>query len=218
LDHFILLSTLLEIQIYYFMPLPGYSEEIFKRSVIKCYTTSEALVNQATRLHRETAFLHYAPHFVFRTLLNAICVIMCVHLSSYTKGFQADSVDTLVKEGIRAMRICSVQDGDLHFRVTNMLEKYWSLRTHMPRVDVADSGVSTFTHRLGASLAFGCLRRWRVDVQQARDASNPAPHLPGHDTLRKPSLSSGCRRPDTWNHCLNNKLINYIKRRTAARP
>jgi len=38
LDHFTLLSTLLEIQTYYFMPLPGYNEEILKRNVMKCYT------------------------------------------------------------------------------------------------------------------------------------------------------------------------------------
>ncbi|KAK4231535.1 hypothetical protein QBC38DRAFT_465998 [Podospora fimiseda] len=166
LDNFTLLSTLLEIQTYYFMPLPGYSEELFKRNVIKCYCTAESLIHSATRLHRETAFLHYAPHFVFRTLLSSICVVMSVHLSSYTKGFQADTVDALIKEALRAMRICSVQENDLHIRATNMLEKYWEMRTHIPR---SDSGVSVYTHRLGASLTFDCLRRWKKDVEQARD-------------------------------------------------
>ncbi|KAK0711248.1 hypothetical protein B0H67DRAFT_584748 [Lasiosphaeris hirsuta] len=180
LDNFTLLSTLLEIQTYYFMPLPGYSEEILKRNVIKCYTTAEALIYQAMRLHREIAFLHYAPHFVFRTLLSAVCVVMSVHLSAYTKGFQADTIDSLIKEAIRGMRTCSVQEGDLHVRVTNMLEKYWDIRTHIPRTDVTDSGVSVFTHRLGASLTFGCLRRWRRDMEQARGASTP--NLAQHGT------------------------------------
>ncbi|KAK3322137.1 hypothetical protein B0H66DRAFT_191905 [Apodospora peruviana] len=189
-DNVILLSTLLEIQIYYFIPLPGYSGEILKRNVIKCYTTAEALINQAMRLHRQTAFIHYAPHFVFRTLLNAICVIMSVHLSSYTKGFQADTVDALVRDGIRAMRIGSVQDGDLHIRVTNMLEKYWDMRSHIAKVDTSDPlGVSMYTHRLGASLTFSCLRRWKRDVEQARDASTPIPPMreqpQGGEALRK---------------------------------
>ncbi|KAK5664254.1 hypothetical protein OQA88_471 [Cercophora sp. LCS_1] len=186
LDHLTLLSTLLEIQTYYFMPLPGYSEEILKRNLIKCYTTAESVIYQAMRLHRETAFLHYAPHFVFRTLLCATCVVMSVHLSSYTKGFQVDTVDTLIKESIRAMGICSVQEGDLHMRVTNMLEKYWNMRQHIPRTDPAtDAGVSDFTHRLGASLTFGCLRRWKRDVEQARDASTPNPTQQGIESLQE---------------------------------
>ncbi|KAK4212925.1 hypothetical protein QBC37DRAFT_424042 [Rhypophila decipiens] len=177
LDNFILLSTLLEIQIYYFMPLPGYSQETLKRNVIKCYTTSESLLNSAINLHRQTSFLYYAPHFVFRIFLNAICVIMSVHLSSFAKGFQnpassssGQDIDALVREGINAMRLASVQEGDLHMRVTNMLEKYWGLRRHLPKADtIQDLGVSFFTRRLGASLTFDCLRRWKRDVEQARD-------------------------------------------------
>ncbi|KAK4190089.1 hypothetical protein QBC35DRAFT_111720 [Podospora australis] len=170
IDNFTLLSTLLEIQAYYFMPLPGYSEELLKRNVIKCYTTAESLIHAAIRLHRETAFLHYAPHFVFRSLLSSICVIMSVHLSSYTKGFQVDTVDDLIKEALRAMRICSVQECDLHIRVTSMLEKYWGMRGYIPRTD---SGISVYNQRLGASLTFDCLRRWKRDVEQARDAKGP---------------------------------------------
>lgn len=179
------------------MPLPGYSEEILKRNVIRCYTTAEAVINQAVILHRDTAFLRYAPHFVFRTLLTASCVIMSVHLNSGTKDFQAN-VDNLIKEAICAMRTCSVQDGDLHIRVTNMLEKYWNLRAHVPRSDASiDSGVSTFTHRLGASLTFSCLRRWMKDVEQTRDASTPHPTHQGLEPPRKfpctPAASSGGR-------------------------
>jgi len=167
------------------MPLPGYSPEMLKRNLIKCYTTAEAVIYQAMRLHRETSFLHYAPHFVFRTLLSAICVIMSVHLSSYTRGLQVDSVDPLIKEAIRAMRICSVQEGDLHIRVTNMIEKYWNLRAHVPRSDPSDAGVSDYTRRLGASLTFWCLRRWRKDVEQTRDASTPNPTQQGLELPRK---------------------------------
>ncbi|KAJ4385315.1 hypothetical protein N0V85_008137 [Neurospora sp. IMI 360204] len=88
LDNFILLSTLLEIQTYYFMPLPGYSEEMLKRNAIKAYTTAEALINQARSLQSQSAFLHYSPNFVFRTLLSAICVFMTLNLAqpSYTKN------------------------------------------------------------------------------------------------------------------------------------
>jgi transcriptional regulatory protein LEU3 len=164
--------------------MPGYSEEILKRNLIRCYTTAEAVINQAVKIHRETAFLHYAPHFVYRTLMSASCVIVSVHLSAYTKGFQADTVDALVKDAIRAMRACSVQDGDLHMRGTNMLEQYWNHRYHLARVDMTYLGISTFTHRMGASLTFSCLRRWKENMEQMRDASNPAHADPGGELLR----------------------------------
>lgn len=191
------------------MPLPGYSEELLKRNVIKCYCTAEELIHSATRLHRETAFLHYAPHFVFRTLLSSICVVMSVHLSSYTKGFQADTVDALIKEALRAIRICSVQDNDLHIRCGGMLEKYWEMKAHIPR---SDSGVSVYTHRLGASLTFDCLRRWKMDVEQARDANGPGyasggsagisgSNFPqGPEVIRKSFLHSS-----TWNRTLTSR-------------
>ena len=184
LDHFTLLSTLLEIQVYYFIPLPGYSEDILKRNVLKCYTTAEAVIRQATQLQRERAFLHYAPHFIFRHLLLATCVILSVHFSSYTKGFQADSMDELVKEAIRCMRTCSVQGNDLHTRGPNMVENFWNMRERLPRTTFADMGVSMFTHRLGASLAFDCLRRWKKDVEAARamDLNPPAVNQAGPGT------------------------------------
>lgn len=214
LDNFILLSTLLEIQIYYFMPLPGYSQETLQRNVIKCYTTSENLINTAMHLHRQTSFLFYAPHFVFRIFLNAICVIMSVHLSSspLTKGFlnqnhgtgttgSGGEVDSLIREGIHAMRLASVQEGDLHMRVTNMLESYWNLRGHLPPHRVADlkdlgGGVSFFTHRLGASLTLACLRRWKRDVEQARDrdvsaGGTPLPIPGGGQQQQQPVVGGG---------------------------
>ncbi|KAK0623320.1 hypothetical protein B0T14DRAFT_172968 [Immersiella caudata] len=177
LDTLTILSTQLEIQTYYFMPLPNHSPSLLQRNLLKTYTTAEAIIHVTTNLHRTTSFLSYAPHFVFRTLLSSICVIMSVHLSSPNPESQ---FDPLVKEALLAMRICSVQEGDLHIRVTNMIEKYWNLRANLPRSDAAkDAGVSEYTHRLGASLTFACLRRWRKDVEQTRDASTPGPAAQG---------------------------------------
>lgn len=76
------------------------------------------------------------------------------------------------------MRLVSVQEGDLHMRVTNMLESYWGLRSHLPKADIADLGVSFHTQRLGASLTFDCLRRWKRDVEQARDRDASCTPLP----------------------------------------
>jgi hypothetical protein len=56
------------------------------------------------------------------------------------------------------------------------------MRHHLSRVDVADMGISVYTHRLGASLAFEALRRWKVNIETARGASNPNPAVQGTGT------------------------------------
>lgn len=104
---------------------------------------------------------------------------MSIHLSPHMPH-QHGGVEPLVRDALRAMRAASVQDGDLHVRVTNMLEKYWDMRAHMapaPRSseDEDDGALSVFTCRLGASLTFGFLRRCKRDVEAARDANTPNP-------------------------------------------
>ncbi|KAH8890925.1 hypothetical protein GQ53DRAFT_721097 [Thozetella sp. PMI_491] len=181
LDHFTLLSTLLEIQVYYFIPLPAFSEDILKRNVLKCFTTAETMIRLSTDLQRDRSFFHYAPHFVYRQLLNAVCVVLSVYLSSYSKGFQVDGIETLIKDAVRCMRACSVRDNDLHMRGSNILEKFWDIRHRLSLTTVADIGTSMFTHRLGASLAFDCLRRWRRNLEAALDASTTASVAPEAD-------------------------------------
>ncbi|KAK3494951.1 uncharacterized protein B0T23DRAFT_121741 [Neurospora hispaniola] len=257
LDNFILLSTLLEIQTYYFMPLPGYSEEMLKRNVIKCYTTAEAIINQARSLQSQSAFLHYSPNFVFRTLLSAICVFMTLNLSQppspYTKNpsnaldasymgdtantnnnstansttntnnsnssgnnikntannkttttstTSNDTADLFVREALRILRCCSVQRDDLVMRASNMVEKYWNMRHTLPRyetlLDPTDpdtnspqhphnqqdgmrGATTVFRNRLGSSLTFGCLRRWKQHVEKAwASVGGMGMNPPGH--------------------------------------
>ncbi len=85
LDYFSLLSTLLDVQSYYFMPVPDVTPEIMKRNVLKAYNTSQIVIRQALKLQEETGFLSYAPHFVCRTLLTAAVVTLSVLLSPHMK-------------------------------------------------------------------------------------------------------------------------------------
>lgn len=165
------------------MPLPGFSEEILKRNVLRCYNTAQSLVRLALKLQRDTAFLTHAPHFVFRALLAASCVFLTFQLSSYALAFEGDSGEALIGDALAAMRACSVQEGDLPVRASNMMEKYWSVRHRIPKSDDWKSGPSCFAHRLGASIAFDCLRKWKKELEQVRcSASNlpeQGPGLPG---------------------------------------
>ncbi|KAK1765730.1 hypothetical protein QBC33DRAFT_495072 [Phialemonium atrogriseum] len=174
-DNFTLLLTLLDLQIYYLMPLPGFSEEILKRNVLRCYNTAQSLVRLALKLQRDTAFLTHAPHFVFRALLAASCVFLTFQLSSYALAFEGDSGEALIGDALAAMRACSVQEGDLPVRASNMMEKYWSVRHRIPKSDDWKSGPSCFAHRLGASIAFDCLRKWKKELEQVRSSASNLP-------------------------------------------
>lgn len=169
---------------YYFMPLPGFSEEILVRNILRCHSTAEALVKLALKLERETAFLTHAPHFNFRTLLVASCVCLTVTLSPHAAAFEGSSADTIIGEALASMRACSVQEGDLPMRATGMMEKYWSIRHRIPRTEAWTFVPSGFAHRLGVSLAFDWMRKWKrqIDGFRSSSASNlPAqgPNLPG---------------------------------------
>ncbi|CAK7236744.1 hypothetical protein SEUCBS140593_009723 [Sporothrix eucalyptigena] len=54
LDYFTLLSTLQDVQAFYFMPVTGFSSEIFKRNVLKAYSTAQLVFS--SRLGTSFAF------------------------------------------------------------------------------------------------------------------------------------------------------------------
>jgi len=172
LDYFTLLSTLLDVQAYYFMPTPDYSPEILRGNILKAYNTSVNLVRHALKLHEDMAFLSHAPHFVCRSLLSASCITLSVVLSPYMQDQPLEEKDSIMEAAITAMRTCSVTGEDLPSRASNMIEKFWSLNRTRPPLDVPMKDVAEFSHRLGTSLAFDCLRRWKKDIEKnKREAS-----------------------------------------------
>ncbi|KAL1882776.1 hypothetical protein VTK73DRAFT_901 [Phialemonium thermophilum] len=193
-DNFTMLMTLLDLQLLYLMPLPGFSDETLKRNVIKCYNTAENLVRLALKLEREAGFLTHAPHFVFRALLAASCVCISFFLSPTGRSIGVEAGESLIDEVIVAMRTCSVQEGDLAGRATNMMERYWSVRHHFSNTDVWKLGLSSFTHRLGASLVFDCIRKWKTEVEHVRSSGPAGPS--GQDVaLPPPGAMTGPYNP-----------------------
>jgi hypothetical protein len=168
LDYFTLLSTLLDVQTYYFMPATDFSPEILKRNVLKAYSTAQLLVRQAHKLHADSGFLYYAPHFVCRSLLAAACITLTVLLSNMMTDVPLHQKQTEMQEALSAIQKCSVSDGDLPFRASNMIERYWSINQLLPPMEVHIKEVRDFSQRIGVSFAFDCLRRWKRDLEKSR--------------------------------------------------
>ena len=99
LDHFTLLCTLLDVQSYYFIPLAGYSVETQKRNILKAFSTAQGIVQTARQLHRDHGFLSFAPHFVARTMIAVICVIVSVQTCTFMQDVPLETRDTSVREG-----------------------------------------------------------------------------------------------------------------------
>lgn len=86
-------------------------------------------------------------------------------MSGHATELELTNAEVSIKNSQEALRRCSVQEGDFAMRALRMTESYWSLRLIMPPLEAP---ISKYPHRTGAVLAFGTLRRWKKELDQAR--------------------------------------------------
>ncbi|TDZ71767.1 Citrinin biosynthesis transcriptional activator ctnR [Colletotrichum trifolii] len=165
LDLFTILAVQFELQSYHFVPLSTADKSTFRQNANRAYSTAQALINLSLRLEASHRFLHHAPQHVFRTVLDASTVIFDMLQSAHATDLELANAEVSVKNAQEALRRCSVQDGDFAMRVLRMTESYWSLRHIMAPLEAP---ISNYPHRTGAVLAFGTLRRWKKELDQAR--------------------------------------------------
>ncbi|KAK7742140.1 hypothetical protein SLS53_004726 [Cytospora paraplurivora] len=183
-DRFTILSTLQEIQLFYFMPMPGFSPEIFKRNALRCHTTAQSVVRLALKLQSDIGFLSHAPHFVCRSVLTAACILISAFLSPSLKDVIerhtrecGGTPDMVVGEALACVRYCSIQEGDLPVRTAKMMESAWHVRDVLPPTEISHAD---FIHRMGMGLPLDCIRRWKRQMEQIRpDKVSPSVPAPG---------------------------------------
>ncbi|KAI0382904.1 hypothetical protein F5Y04DRAFT_251348 [Hypomontagnella monticulosa] len=203
LDGFNALLVQMEIQTYYFMPLPGYSSEALKRNVMRAYSTAQAVIREALELDHKMHFLQHIPHFHFRALLAAGCLIYRVLRSVYFEFLDREAAEKSAADVITVSRRATVVDADLPTRLGNLLES-WSVRLlargsptqQTPQESWNEEPVSSFSHRLGASVTFDCMTRWKSDHKPpipGNIGSNPGlvPVAPGNNGNETPAGLSG---------------------------
>ncbi|KAK2008107.1 hypothetical protein LZ32DRAFT_29864 [Colletotrichum eremochloae] len=165
LDLFTILAVQFELQSYYFTPLSTVDKTTFRHNINRAYSTAQALINLSLRLDSSCRFLAHAPQHIFRTILDAVAVVFNVLMSGHATDVELANAEVSIKNSQEALRRCSVQEGDLAMRVLRMSESYWSLRHMMPGLEAP---ISRYPHRTGAVIAFGTLRRWKKELDQAR--------------------------------------------------
>lgn len=159
---------------YYLLPLPGSDPQALQWDILRAYTTSQRVINDAWELHRSRKFLLHMPYFYFRSILAATCVINMVLRSSYAEVLDMKQEEQLVASCISLCRDSSVVENDLPIRLGGIMQGVWNKGfSHLARWE--DLPLPSFTRRLGASICFDCMRRWKEDLSEDRPKSRPPP-------------------------------------------
>ncbi|KAI0887469.1 uncharacterized protein GGS22DRAFT_157231 [Annulohypoxylon maeteangense] len=181
LDRFNALLVQLEIQTYYMIPLPGYDSEALKRNIMRTYSTAQAVIRSALALDSDTDFLRHVPHFHFRALMAAGGIIYRVLHSSYLQLMDRASAERDAADAVTASRRARVADNDLPTRLGNLFESWCHRLVRGAAVPVfTEEPVSSFSHRLSASVMYDCMTRWKTD------------HMPGCRNKFQPLNACPC--------------------------
>ncbi|RYP07289.1 hypothetical protein DL764_002604 [Monosporascus ibericus] len=178
LDRLNLLLVQLEIEQYYMLPLPGYDSEALQGNILRAYNTAQTVIRDAVEIDRKTDFLLHAPHFYFRALFCATCIICKVMGSSYRKFIDQERTERSVADMLAIHKRSIVMEGDLPARLASFLESWLELAIS---TEWEEEPVSTFTHRLSASAIMDCAKRWKHDLESRMSSKSQRRSVDGTD-------------------------------------
>jgi transcriptional regulatory protein LEU3 len=179
----------LEIQIFYMMPAPGHSPEALKQPILRTFHTASSVLRNALELDQKIGFLGHITHLQMRSLTTASCVIFKLLRSSYRQFLDRNSIEeTTASDAIAICQRMSVMEGDLPMRLATLLRMFLESSRASPwtRWQNQEPTVTSFPHRLGASVAFDCLLGWKsdgtlkraLDQQQQQQQQQQVPNPP----------------------------------------
>lgn len=177
MDKFNALLVQLEIQTYYLIPLPGYNPEALKRNILRAYTTAQAVLRDALSLDDQGGFLKHMPHFAFRSLLSAMCIIYKVFRSSYKQSLDKQGAERSAANCMAVCRRSVVQEGDLGARLAVLFDSFWSV-AQSTNIWHGEPTVSVGTQRFGAGVCFDCLKLWKNDIDTMRPKTAATAQVP----------------------------------------
>ncbi|KAH7313375.1 hypothetical protein B0I35DRAFT_435016 [Stachybotrys elegans] len=195
LCYFVELASKLEVQAYYFCTPPSSSPNMDAHlATSKAFVTARSLICHALDLEKRAKFMAHGPFWVFRGVLDASCMLLWILHSTLAPDTAAHEADTLAQQGSRAVKLCSIREGDLPHRAAIILETYWSVRHLLPKVEGPPLAWSS---RLGAPTTFSALRHFKARIEEAKNNSN------GLETRPPPMVESVPGNGLALNHAPN---------------
>jgi transcriptional regulatory protein LEU3 len=165
LDKFNALLVKLEIQFFYLIPPAGQHPESARTYVLRTFHTASLVLRNAQELDQKMEFLGHITHFQLRSIIAASCVIFRILRSSYMRFLDVKSTEDIAADATSICMRMSVVEGDLAARLSSLLKSFLELyRTSgWTTWGNEEPTVTGLFHRLGASITFDCLIRWKHD-------------------------------------------------------
>ncbi|KAK5989107.1 Protein PBN1 [Cladobotryum mycophilum] len=170
-------AALLEIQLYYFQgqPMENPVDPNLHMNTLKTFNTARALVLNAMDLEDRSRFIFHTTHAIFRSLMDAACVIAyLLHSVWAPDNMSPEDTDFLARRACESVLRCSIREADLPFRGEIIIETFWN---HRELVPMFDSLPPAWLDRGNAGLTYGCLERFKAGMltaQKTTDGVNKA--------------------------------------------
>ncbi|QGI67059.1 hypothetical protein CEK26_011014 [Fusarium fujikuroi] len=182
-SRFIMLVAQLEVQAYYYTSLPDQRPN-FNLNTLRTYNTSQNLINTALTLESTCQLLTHSPHWVYRALVDASCILLStLHSTAAPQHLSTSDAEVVAAQVLSLLKTCSVRDNDLPTRGSIILETFWSVRHLLPKWDIP---VGAWPDRIGAATSYWCLTAFKNALQEARNITDGTQK--GIDAFRKSTL------------------------------
>ncbi|SCN93811.1 related to transcription factor [Fusarium fujikuroi] len=159
----------LEVQAYYYTSLPDQRPN-FNLNTLRTYNTSQNLINTALTLESTCQLLTHSPHWVYRALVDASCILLStLHSTAAPQHLSTSDAEVVAAQVLSLLKTCSVRDNDLPTRGSIILETFWSVRHLLPKWDIP---VGAWPDRIGAATSYWCLTAFKNALQEARNITD----------------------------------------------
>jgi hypothetical protein len=142
--------------------------------IIRSYAAACELITDILSTDASYGVLAFAPIMYPRMMWTAAYLILKVLNSSYSQHVDCESGASLFHSIVAAVRRCSVDENDLAIRGANILADAWYRRNEMNEDRSKEPELVTRS-RLGASLMFDCLWRWKEQCLKTESLQNANP-------------------------------------------
>lgn len=168
-SRFIMLVAQLEVQAYYYTS-PADQRPNFTLNTLRTYNTSQNLINTALTLESTCQLLTHSPHWVYRALVDASCILLStLHSTAAPQHLSSSDAEVVAAQVLSLLKTCSVRDNDLPTRGSIILETFWSVRHLLPKWDIP---VGAWPDRIGAATSYWCLTAFKNALQEAKNITD----------------------------------------------
>jgi hypothetical protein len=164
-----------QLGVYHWLGPPSPARE---KGIIGSYAAASVLINEILAADASYGVLAFTPIIYPRIMWTTAYLILKVLNSSYSQYVDCEAGATLFHSIVAAIRRCSVEENDLAIRGANILADVWYRRSEIIENQNVEPELVTRS-RLGASLMFDCLWRWKEQCLKTESLQNANPGATG---------------------------------------